>query len=125
MRCQEGNVCKRPPAPSSPPQENWKTCNGEIWTITTVEHTIFIENNNGCAVPAGFIANSLEDALECARNIHGEDVIGPTVGSSMFAVTCPTIGCTQMYRSGRDQDGARDCIEAEFPTCDVEDGPCP
>ena len=124
MRCEEGNVCKRPAPPPPSNNEKWETCNGELWTIYTVEHTIFIENQNGCVYPAGFTANSQEDALECARNIHGDNVIGPTVGSFQFAVTCPTTGCTQMYRSGRDEDSAKDCLEASFVTCEVEAGPC-
>jgi hypothetical protein len=125
MRC-EDRVCQGPTqGGGGGTGEQWKTCSGQNYTWTTGQHVIYIENAEGCITFTTITANSPEEAMTCARNSHGDGVIGPAVGTFQFAVTCPYTSCNQVTYSGRDHDSAQGCVEATYDGCTVEDGACP
>jgi hypothetical protein len=122
MRC-EDRTCQGPTGGAGS-KEDWRTCNGEPWGWSTVAHVVWVEDANDCAFTTNVIANSPAEALQCARNNHGENAIDTPIETMMFAVTCPTTGCNQQTRNGRDQDAMESCLEYEFPNCEIEAGPC-
>lgn len=123
MSCKD-RVCRRPPAPPPPPQTA-KTCSGQPWTWSTLPRPVWLEDSNSCVGYTTLIASTPEEAVQCARNQHGEAVIGSQVEDFPVAVTCPSTGCNQRTYPARDQQSAVDCAEATNPTCEAEAGVCP
>ena len=125
LKCREGH-CGGPPsgggggAPPGP-----KTCSGQPYTWSTIPRPVFYENANGCVDSASFPASTDEEAVQCARSLFGDDVIGTSLQHFPVAVTCPHTGCNQRTYPARDQDSAEKCAEALSPGCTVEGGPCP
>ncbi len=125
MRCQDGGICKGSGGGGGSSGEQWKTCSGQPWTWSTQPRVIWIEDAHGCVAAGSYVASTPEEALQCARNQHGEKAIGPSIGTFPFAVTCPSTGCNQVTYNGRDHDGAEDCVKATWLGCTVDDGACP
>lgn len=124
--CKDG-TCRGPSGGGGGGGNEWKTCNGQPYTWSTKTWPIPFEDDNGCVGEDGFTANSLEEAIQCARAKRGEaKVIATPLEEHTFAVTCNYSGCVTRQYPARNHAQAKKCAEYQAgDDCSVADGSCP
>jgi hypothetical protein len=70
-------------------------------------------------------ANSFAEALQCARTVYRDTVIAEPVEEYTFSMNGP-LGCRTVQVSGKDEDDARSCAQAQCINCGAPvSGSCP
>lgn len=125
-KCDDG-ACRRTGGGGGGEGNGWKTCSGQPYTWSTKTWPVTLEDDNGCVVSDSFVANSPDEALQCARTKHGGDkVIATPLEEHTFAVHCPYTGCHERTYPARNHSKAKSCAEFESgDDCSVADGDCP
>lgn len=121
MQCQD-DACRIPG--SGGPVEGPRTCGGEPYTFSTRQIRVFIEDENSCGSGLDFFANTPEEALQCARNLVGDRVIGLNASMYQVYLSCPASGCLSQQYLARDQESAESCAEFSQPNCEIADQAC-
>jgi hypothetical protein len=117
-----GSGSPPPPPPTSP-----KTCGGQPYQIgVTTTFAVWVRQFTGCAViGAAYQANSIAEAVQCARTVYGDTVIAEPVEEYTFSMDGP-LGCRTVQVYGKDEDDASSCAQAQCITCgEPVPGTCP
>lgn len=121
MQCRD-DACRVPSAGGG--VSNPRTCGGNPYTFSTRQIEVFYEDENSCGARTEVTANTPEEALQCARNLVGDRVIGLQASMHQVYLSCPSSGCTSQQYLARDQESAEACAEFSQPNCEVLSVPC-
>jgi hypothetical protein len=124
MHCDDG-ICRRPSAPPPPPPPNqWKTCNGENRTLSTIDREVFIKGDDQCVFSVFYPSNSVHEAYICARRKYDGAVVTDPVYPYKYALTS-AFGCNTVNFLATDDAVAQTCAQLQCINCLVTPGDCP
>ena len=124
MKCQDG-TCRRPGGGGGGTGEQWKTCSGQPYTWSTVARDVTVEYDDDCAAVEKFIASTDEEARQCAAAKWGADAVVATPSWFNVWLDCDNGDCKSQWFWARSFSKAKDCAEAQSPSCEVRTTPCP